>query len=40
MRDGGFEPVPSFNAYWDRNGRTFEDSDGYRVVIQQAAWNT
>lgn len=36
----GFEPVQSFNPYWDRSGRTFEDPDGYRVVIQHAAWQT
>ncbi len=34
----GFEPLPSFNPYWDRHGRTFEDPDGYRVVLQNAAW--
>lgn len=34
----GHAPVPSFNPYWDRHGKTFEDIDGYRVVIQQAAW--
>lgn len=38
MTDHGFAPVPSFNAYWDRDGRTFEDPDGYRVVLQQGAW--
>jgi catechol 2,3-dioxygenase-like lactoylglutathione lyase family enzyme len=35
----GFREVPSFNPYWARNGRTFEDRDGYRLVIQRAAWN-
>ena len=25
-------------SYWDRCGRTFEDLDGYRVVLQNAAW--
>ena len=34
----GHAPVPSFNPYWDARGRTFEDPDGYRVVLQQAAW--
>jgi len=34
----GFKPVASFNPYWDRCGRTFEDFDGYRVVLQNAAW--
>lgn len=38
MRAAGFDPVPSFNPYWDRDGRTFEDPDGYRVVLQKAAW--
>jgi catechol 2,3-dioxygenase-like lactoylglutathione lyase family enzyme len=33
MQAAGFGPVPSFNAYWDEKGRTFEDPDGYRVVI-------
>jgi catechol 2,3-dioxygenase-like lactoylglutathione lyase family enzyme len=37
MRAAGFDPVPSFNPYWDRMGATFEDSDGYRVVLQKAA---
>ena len=40
MQAGGFDPVRSFNPYWDEHGRTFEDPDGYRVVIQQAAWKT
>ena len=35
----GFKEVPSFNPYWARNGRTFEDRDGYRLVIHQAAWS-
>ena len=34
----GFEPVSAFNPYWDREGVTFEDPDGYRVVLQKAAW--
>jgi len=38
MRGAGFAPVKSFNPYWDRNGRTFEDADGYRVVLQNARW--
>lgn len=39
MRTNGFSPVPSFNSYWDRRGVTFEDPDGYRVVLQNAAWD-
>lgn len=38
MRARGYPPVPSANPYWDRAGRTFEDPDGYRVVLQNAAW--
>lgn len=38
MQDAGFASVASFNPYWDREGVTFEDPDGYRVVLQRAAW--
>ena len=38
LRLAGFEPVTAFNPYWDRTGLTFEDPDGYRVVLQNAAW--
>jgi catechol 2,3-dioxygenase-like lactoylglutathione lyase family enzyme len=38
MRGAGFEPVTSFNPYWDVQGVTFEDPDGYRLVLQNAAW--
>jgi catechol 2,3-dioxygenase-like lactoylglutathione lyase family enzyme len=38
MRRAGFVEVASYNPYWDRAGRTFEDLDGYRVVLQRAAW--
>jgi hypothetical protein len=39
MQAAGYEPVASFNPYWDRVGRTFADPDGYRVVLQHAAWS-
>lgn len=39
MRQAGYEPVKSYNPYWDRRGKTFEDPDGYRVVLQNAAWD-
>ena len=39
MEAAGFAPVLSYNPYWDALGRTFEDPDGYRVVLQQDAWN-
>ena len=38
MEAHGFAPVPSYNPYWDRVGKTFEDADGYRVVLQNASW--
>jgi catechol 2,3-dioxygenase-like lactoylglutathione lyase family enzyme len=34
----GYQPVPAFNPYWDRLGLTFEDPDGYRVVLQRDTW--
>ncbi len=34
----GYQPVPSYNPYWDLRGRTFVDPDGYRVVLQNADW--
>lgn len=40
MLAAGFHAVPSSNPYWDRSGRTFEDFDGYRVVLQAAAWSS
>ena len=38
MLTAGFRRVPSYNPYWDVQGRTFEDLDEYRVVLQNAAW--
>jgi catechol 2,3-dioxygenase-like lactoylglutathione lyase family enzyme len=34
----GYHPVTAFNPYWDRLGKTFEDPDGYRVVLQNFKW--
>lgn len=39
MLHAGFQPVTSFNPYWDERGRTFADQDGYRVVLQNAGWH-
>ena len=39
MLAAGFTQTSSFNPYWDVRGRTFEDPDGYRVVLERAAWN-
>ena len=38
MEAAGHSPVPSFNPYWDLSGRTYQDPEGYRVVIQQQEW--
>src|SRR5215475_875774 len=38
MIAAGFQRVPSYNPYWEAQGQTFEDLDGYRVVLQNAAW--
>ncbi|HCG8759905.1 TPA: prolyl endopeptidase [Vibrio parahaemolyticus] len=40
MLSAGFMLVLSYNAYWDVAGKTFEDVDGYRVVLQNREWNT
>ena len=39
MADAGFPPAASFNPYWDQRGLTYEDPDGYRVVLQNDAWD-
>ena len=39
MKAAGHHPVRAFNPYWDRNGVTFEDPDGYRVVLQNDGWD-
>lgn len=38
MRAAGFIDVASYNPYWDNTGKTFEDTDGYRVVLAQRGW--
>ena len=38
LEKAGYKAVKSFNPYWDKNGKTFEDPDGYRVVLQNASW--
>lgn len=38
MLAAGFERVSSFNRYWEVRGRTFQDPDGYRIVLQQEEW--
>jgi catechol 2,3-dioxygenase-like lactoylglutathione lyase family enzyme len=38
MIQHSFQPVKAYNPYWDVRGKTFEDPDGYRVVIQNTSW--
>lgn len=38
MIEAGFKRTNSFNPYWDVNGQTFVDPDGYRVVMQNRTW--
>jgi catechol 2,3-dioxygenase-like lactoylglutathione lyase family enzyme len=38
MIRAGYPPVDSLNPYWAHDGVTFEDPDGYRVVLQHAPW--
>ena len=39
MAAAGFKQVPAFNPYWETHGRTYEDGDGYRIVLQRADWS-
>lgn len=38
MQNAGFRLVTPFNPYWGVRGRTFDDHDGYRVVLQGERW--
>ena len=38
MLAAGFKQVTAFNPYWELRGRTYEDRDSYRIVLQQAEW--
>jgi hypothetical protein len=38
MLEAGFRSVASFNPYWELHGSTFEDPDGYRVVLWHGEW--
>ena len=38
MAAAGYQAVTSFNPYWERSGRTFQDRDGYRIVIERGRW--
>jgi YycE-like protein len=34
----GIEPIPPANPYWARHGLTFQDPDGFRVVLVPERW--
>jgi catechol 2,3-dioxygenase-like lactoylglutathione lyase family enzyme len=34
----GISPVRPTNPYWEENGVTVEDPDGFRVVLVSSAW--
>ena len=38
MLDAGFSEIEPFNPFWKERGRTFQDPDGYRVVVQMGSW--
>jgi catechol 2,3-dioxygenase-like lactoylglutathione lyase family enzyme len=38
LKSIGSEQIKSYNPYWDDNGLTFEDPDGYRIVLQNTDW--
>lgn len=40
IEKAGFEAVKSWNPYWDQDGKgkTFEDPDGWRVVLWNGEW--
>ncbi len=39
MLAAGFKQVAASNPYWEVRGRTYEDVDGYRVVLERADWS-
>lgn len=38
LRKFGALETPSSNPYWSERGVTFEDPDGYRLVLENATW--
>jgi hypothetical protein len=40
MEGAGHAQVKSYNPYWDADGKgkTYEDADGYRVVLWNGGW--
>jgi catechol 2,3-dioxygenase-like lactoylglutathione lyase family enzyme len=35
----GVEPIPPANPYWADHGLTFEDPDGFRIVLVPERWS-
>ncbi|KAG0230617.1 hypothetical protein BGW42_000822 [Actinomortierella wolfii] len=38
MEEHGYHPVESVNPYWDEYGVTFEDNEGWRLVLCWRGW--
>jgi hypothetical protein len=38
MAQAGFVAVTAANPYWERQGRSYADAEGGRVILQNAAW--
>lgn len=38
MEAAGFQSVTPYNPYWAIAGKTYEDLDGYRIVLQNGSW--
>jgi hypothetical protein len=39
LESSGYKAVKAFNPYWDKQGKTFEDPDKYRIVLQNTSWS-
>ncbi|RYE36101.1 MAG: hypothetical protein EOP48_29860 [Sphingobacteriales bacterium] len=39
LQQAGFMLVEASNPYWNKNGASFEDLEGYRVVINREKWS-
>ena len=35
----GFSRAEAHNPYWEQNGQTYEDPEGYRIVIENSGWD-
>lgn len=40
VESAGGKRVPAHNPYWDQIGVTFEDPDGYRLVLCERGWSS